>query len=107
MWTFIVSDRRFGEKKIVSANYDEAYIISPRGSWVPEGDVEYLTSIRWYCPGCEKRVQAFSAGNPTRRDMSSMPDRPPKEFPEPEIAPEEEMEDLDNGDVLYTSCTDD
>jgi len=38
MWAFLVSDRRFGEKAIVSPRYDEAYVVSPRGTWVPEGD---------------------------------------------------------------------
>ena len=78
MWTFIVSDRRFGQKTYISQNCDEVYTIGPTGTWVPDIDVKWLESIRWPCPKTGERIQVFSKGNPTQKQMAQKPSRAPK-----------------------------
>lgn len=78
-WKFMVSDRRFGTKRIVSPNCDEVYMISTRGSWVPDCDVEYLLGVTWRCPASGIPVKPFSIGNPTREKMKQMPEREPQQ----------------------------
>lgn len=82
-WTFMVSDRRFGSKSIVSPNYDEAYIITTHGTWVPEKDAKWLETIKWQCPQCGDRVKVFGRGNPTAKQMALRPTRRPKRKAKP------------------------
>lgn len=78
MWTFIHTDSRFGEKGIVSPNFNETYIVKPTGTWVPEMDANYLLTIRWPC-ACDGGVrQVFHKGNPTARHMKLRPTREPR-----------------------------
>lgn len=78
-WTLIATNRHFGDKAMISQNFDETYIVTPQGTWVPTSDVPWLTSIKLRCPACDHdRVQVFGIINATAKQMSAMPKRSPK-----------------------------
>jgi len=82
-WTFMVSDRRFGSKGVISRYYDETFIITTKGTWVPARDAKWLETIKWKCPQCGDRVKVFGKGNPTAKQMALRPTRRPKSKAKP------------------------
>jgi hypothetical protein len=79
MWTFMVSNKWFGDKAVVSPNYDESYVVTQKGTWVPERDAYYLETLRWPCAACGRnRIQVFARARATQAQMAQMPDRAPK-----------------------------
>lgn len=75
----MVTKRSFGSKAIISPNYDETYIVTPWGTWVPEGDVDWLLSIKWRCPACDdERVNVFGLAVATEKQFAHKPKRSPR-----------------------------
>jgi hypothetical protein len=104
----MVVDRRLGEKKMLSPNYDESYIITRTGTWVPTADVERLCSIKLLCPMLGERITAFGVGMPSAQQMAQMPSRSPKRKPRKrrtykveteQIEVSTEVEDVDTKEI--------
>lgn len=80
MWTFVTIRREFGSKHMISQHTDEQYIIKATGTWIPTVDLEWLESIRLYCPACGQfPVRAFHKANPSAKQVAAMPKRNPRE----------------------------
>jgi len=79
-WLFVASDSRLGDWQPSGGYTLEQYVITPRGTWVPAVDWEWLKPFEKKCPGCKSKgaIQMFHMASPSAEQMKEKPLQSPR-----------------------------